>query len=170
MRTSTHKYILLLILLLSASIQWVLRPFEFVGHDFPKFFEIASKQLQGNFWFNPSAFDGNYSSIGYTTFLAARKAMVGTATNVLQATHISLGLILIVLTWLISSSLNSRVKIIATFLVAFNPSMWAMAALAGYEVLLGVVLVSATLFTWQIFMPIEWLKSGGWLGYKRHLS
>jgi len=49
MRTSTHKYILLLILLLSASIQWVLRPFEFVGHDFPKFFEIASKQLQGNF-------------------------------------------------------------------------------------------------------------------------
>ena len=87
--------------------------------------------------------------------------MVGTATNVLQATHISLGLILIVLTWLISSSLNSRVKIITIFLVAFNPSMWAMAALAGYEVLLGVVLVSATLFTWQIFMPIEWLKSGG---------
>lgn len=39
--------------------------------------------------------------------------------------------------------------------------MWAIAALAGYEVLLGVVLVSATFFTWQIVMPIEWRKSGG---------
>ena len=126
----------------------------------PSFSKSPPNNYKEIFWFNPSAFDGNYWSVGYTTFLAAIKAMVGTATNVLQATHIGLGLILIVLTWLISSSLNSRVKIIATCLVAFNLSMWAMAALAGYEVLLGVVLVSATLFTWQIFMPIEWLKSG----------
>lgn len=161
MRTSTHKYILLLIVLMSASIQWVLRPLVFVGPDTPKFLEIASKQLQGNFWFNPSAFDGNYWSIGYPTFLAAMKATIGTSTNVLQATHIGLGLILVVLTWLISSSLNVRVKIIATSLVAFNPALWALASLGGYEVLLGVVLVSATFFTWQIFMPIEWLKSEG---------
>jgi len=86
----------------------------------PSFSKSPPNNYKEIFWFNPSAFDGNYWSVGYTTFLAAIKAMVGTATNVLQATHIGLGLILIVLTWLISSSLNSRVKIIATCLVAFN--------------------------------------------------
>ena len=153
---SNHKYILICILVASASIQWILRPSIFVGPDTPKFLEIAQKQLQGNFWFNPSAFDGNYWSIGYPTFLAALKATVGTSTNVLQVTHIGLGLILVLLTWLISLSLGSKVNIIATCLVAFNPALWALAALGGYEVLLGVVLVGATFLTWQLFMPIWW--------------
>jgi hypothetical protein len=153
---SNHKYILISILVASAAIQWILRPSIFVGPDTPKFLEIAQKQLQGNFWFNPSAFDGNYWSIGYPTFLAALKATVGTSTNTLQITHIVLGLILVLLTWLISSSLDSKVKIIATCLVAFNPALWALASLGGYEVLLGVVLVSATFLTWQLFMPIWW--------------
>ena len=138
---------LLFILISSGLIQWILRPEKFAGPDTPKFLEIASKQLESGFWLDPSAFDGNYWSIGYPTFLALLKRTVGISTETLQLTHIFLGLVLVLLTWLISARLGPLIQVVATCLVAFNPNFWGLSALGGYEVLLGVLIVGGTFLT-----------------------
>jgi len=107
----------------------MLRLEKFVGPDTRKFVEIASKQLETGFWQDPPVFDGNYWSIRYPTFLALLKRTVGTSTESLQIAHILLGLVLVLLTWLISARLGPLIQVVATCLVAFNPSFWGLSAL-----------------------------------------
>ena len=52
-------------------------PQELIGPDTWKYLQIAGKQVQGNFWFDPSAFDHNYWPIGYPTFLAIQFEVFG---------------------------------------------------------------------------------------------
>ena len=140
---------LLFILASSGIVQWVLRPYQFAGPDTAKFLEIASKQFEAGFWQDPLAFDGNYWSIGYPTFLAVIKSIYGNSTASLQLVNLTLGLILILFTWLISARLGSFIQVVATCLVAFSPNFWGLSALGGYEALLGVLVVGATFLTWR---------------------
>jgi len=164
-------YLLFLILLSSGVIQFALRPIPFAGPDSRKFLEIAAKQLEGNFWLQPEAFDGNYWSVGYPTFISLMQRLMGTSMDNLQVLHIALGLLLIVLTWMLAAPLGAKMQVAATAVVAFNPSFWAMSALAGYEVLLGVLIALAALLTTRAWArksspstALLYISSGFFLG------
>ena len=135
-------------LLLSLSVQLVILPSQFVGPDTNKFLEIAEKQLTTSFWGDPQAFDGNYWSVGYPTFLATILRINPGSIEAIQVvqTIMAAGIALIV--WTLAFHLGPRVRVLAAVVAAFSPTLWAMGRTGGYEILLSTLLCGSLAAIW----------------------
>ncbi len=110
------------------------------GPDTRKYLELAVLAMNGDYWLDPTAFDGNYWPIGYPTFLSLLFQVAGSDTDMVQWVQLSLGLCLPTLTFLIARRTGIRTAIAAAFFVGINPASISMIGNGGYEILLGILI------------------------------
>ena len=120
------------------ALQLAVLPKDFVGPDTWKYLQIAQKQLDVSFWSDPSAFDYNYWPVAYPTFLSILFRMSLGDPRSLLVIQALMAVGLVLLTWLLAFRLGRKIRVVAAFAVALNPSVWSMARTGGYELLLSV--------------------------------
>jgi hypothetical protein len=155
---------LLLLLLLSVLLQLLLLPTNFVGADTPKFLELSILAQEPAYWTDPSAFDSNYWSMGYPTFLALIwKLTGGVSIFMIQMVQVALAASLVPLTWSLAFAQGKRVRLLCALLAAVSPSVIFLGENGGYEILLGWLLICSLALLWRGGVRTEvkvrtWLK------------
>jgi hypothetical protein len=145
------------------ALQVLTAPSKFVGPDTWKYLQIAGKQAQGNFWFDPSAFDHNYWPIGYPTFLAIQFDVLGEDTGRTLIIQAIMALALVLITWGLAFRLGRTYRLCATVLVVLSPAVWTMARIGGYEILLALLLNVSLLLVWTTYSTAHrtWVSRWG---------
>jgi len=140
---------LFIFIVVSLSIQFFLLPHNFIGQDTRKFLEIAVKAQSLEFWSSPDAFDGNYWSIGYPTFIALSWGALGsTSILAIQVIQIVMAASLVPITWSLAYSQGPHVRILSAALAAVSPTIIFLGQNGGYEILLGWLLCLSLSLAW----------------------
>ncbi len=144
------------------ALQVLVAPSRFVGPDTWKYLQIAGKQAQGDFWFDPSAFDHNYWPIGYPTFLAIQFEVLGESTSRTLMIQAVMALALVLVSWGLAFRLGRTYRLCAAVLITLSPAVWAMARTGGYEILLALLLNVSLLLAWTTYSTTARTWVGRW--------
>ena len=116
------------------------------GPDAESYLDFAASAQHWDYWTNPEAFLSTYFPVGYPFLLSLFG--IGEERHILGfVLQLLLGIVVLISTWGLASSLGTRSRTAATLLVAFSPFMTWMTQNLGYEMACSAILVSAAFLT-----------------------